>query len=73
MNRRDFISLCGAAGLGMIIGLAPAQPARAMMTDRPLPDYRRKPVWMRGSAKTGCARLPIHERPDLELDLPAVV
>jgi hypothetical protein len=73
MKRREFISICGVAGVGLLVGLAPTQRAHSLVTGRPLAGYERKPVWMHGSAKTGCARLPALEYPDCGIDLPALV
>lgn len=72
MERRQFLWICGFTGLGAMIGLHPAETSLAAHRGRYQSTLYRKSVWMSGSAKTGCARLPNAEPFDIEAELPAV-
>lgn len=62
MNRRQFLQICGFTGAGLMIGISAVEAApRTALPIRTDPS-RRPSIWMRGSARTGCARLP-HAEP----------
>lgn len=69
MNRRQFLYICGCAGLGTMIGLGRAETGRATDIHGLRTANTPQAVWMHGSAKAGCARLPnaplLHPEPDL--------
>jgi|GEM_PF-4335717 len=70
MNRREFILICGCVGLGTVVGTAPETGATSSCPIAWGNDDRR--LWMRGSVKTGCARLPSAELHPIEID-PVIV
>ncbi len=73
MNRRQFLWTLGLTGLGAAMGLGPAQPACSSAIDQCTSDVGRKPVWMHGSIKTGCARLPNTMPGNPEFELPIAI
>gem|GEM_PF-4951363 len=70
MNRRKFLGVCGCMGIGMIIGLALSETARAANAPGEYTARTRKAIWMPGSARTGCARLPHVASPNAGVESP---
>jgi len=73
MERRRFLWICGLTGLGAVVGWHPAPSVRAIGVNDLYPAWRPKPVWMHGSAKTGCAHLPGVELSNAENELPSAL
>jgi len=63
MNRRQFLQICGCTGAGLIIGISAAEAAHQEVSLIRTDPSHRPTTWMRGSARTGCARLPHAEPP----------